>query len=39
MKKYISFFAMRIRVGLQYRSAVAGAVLTQLPWGMMECLA
>lgn len=39
MKKYISFFTMRMRVGLQYRSAVLGAVLTQLPWGLMECLA
>lgn len=39
MKKYLSFFSMRIRAGLQYRSAVAGAVFTQLPWGMMECLA
>lgn len=39
MKKYLSFFTMRFRVGLQYRMAAIGAVVTQLPWGMMECLA
>lgn len=39
MKKYLSFFAMRFRAGLQYRSAMIGAVVTQLPWGLMECLA
>lgn len=39
MKKYLSFFAMRFHVGLQYRAALLGAVLTQLPWGIMECLA
>lgn len=39
MKKYLSFFTMRFYAGLQYRAAVIGAVLTQLPWGLMECLA
>lgn len=39
MKKYISFFAIRFHVGLQYRSALFGAVVTQVPWGLMECLA
>lgn len=39
MKKYLSFFTMRLSAGLQYRMAVLGAVVTQLPWGLMECLA
>lgn len=39
MKKYLSFFAMRFYAGLQYRTAVAGAVVTQIPWALMECLA
>jgi len=39
MKKYLSFFTMRFYAGLQYRSAVVGAVVTQIPWALMECLA
>ncbi|MDE7312649.1 MAG: ABC transporter permease [Eubacterium sp.] len=39
MKKYLSFFRVRFHVGLQYRTATIGAVVTQLPWGLMECLA
>lgn len=39
MQKYLSFFAMRFYAGLQYRSALIGAVLTQIPWALMECLA
>lgn len=39
MKKYLSFFQMRFHMGLQYRSAVMGVIVTQLPWGLMECLA
>ena len=39
MNKYVSFFRMRFHVGLQYRTATVGAVVTQLPWGLMECLA
>lgn len=39
MKKYLSFFAMRFYAGMQYRSAVIGAVVTQIPWALMECLA
>ena len=39
MKKYLSFFRIRFHAGLQYRASVIGAVVTQLPWGMMECLA
>lgn len=39
MKKYLSFFRVRFHVGLHYRTATVGAVVTQLPWGLMECLA
>lgn len=39
MKKYISFFNMRFHAGLQYRSATLGAIMVQLPWGLLECLA
>lgn len=39
MKKYISFFRMRLQVGLQYRAAFISGLATQLPWGLMECLA
>ena len=39
MRKYISFFIMRLQVGLQYRAAFISGLVTQLPWGLMECLA
>lgn len=39
MRKYISFFVMRIQTGLQYRAAFISGLVTQLPWGLMECLA
>lgn len=39
MKKYISFFKMRFYAGLQYRQATLGAIIVQLPWGFLECLA
>lgn len=39
MRKYISFFIMRLQVGLQYRAAFISGLATQLPWGLMECLA
>lgn len=39
MKKYISFFKMVFYAGLQYRQATLGAIMVQLPWGLLECLA
>lgn len=39
MKKYVSFFKIRLFAGLQYRSVAIGAIVTQVPWGLMECLA
>lgn len=38
MKQYTSFFRMRFLAGLQYRTAAAAGVCTQLVWGMMELL-
>ncbi|MDO5377803.1 MAG: ABC transporter permease [Clostridia bacterium] len=39
MKKYVSFFKIRFQTGLQYRASYVSALATQLPWGLMECLA
>lgn len=39
MRKYLAFFRIQFCSGLQYRSAVLSAMLTQIPWGLMECLA
>lgn len=39
MRKYIAFFRMRFASGLQYRSAYISAIVTQLPWALMECYA
>lgn len=38
MKKYISFFKMRLTAGLQYRAAALAGMSTQLVWGAMEVL-
>ncbi|MCM1153893.1 MAG: ABC-2 family transporter protein [Roseburia sp.] len=39
MHKYISFFRLRFAMGLQYRAAAIGGIVTQFLWGFMECLA
>lgn len=39
MKKYFSFFRLRMMMGLQYRTAAAAGVVTQFVWGFMECFA
>lgn len=38
MKKYISFFRLRLVVGLQYRAAAAAGIVTQFFWGFMEIM-
>lgn len=38
MKKYLSFFNMRLVAGLQYRAAALAGMSTQLVWGAMEVL-
>lgn len=38
MKKYWSFFRMKLMAGLQYRAAALAGMSTQLVWGAMEVL-
>ncbi len=38
MKKYWSFFKMRLMAGLQYRAAAMAGMSTQFVWGAMEIL-
>lgn len=38
MKKYFSFFRLRLVTGLQYRSAAAAGIVTQFFWGFMEIM-
>ena len=38
MKKYFSFFRLRFSMGLQYRAAALGGILTQFVWGFMEII-
>lgn len=38
MKKYWSFFKMRLMAGLQYRAAALAGMSTQFVWGIMEIL-
>ncbi len=38
MKKYASFFKMRLMAGFQYRAAALAGMSTQLVWGAMEIL-
>ena len=38
MKKYFSFFRLRIAMGLQYRAAAIAGVATQFFWGFMEIM-
>ena len=38
MKKYLSFFRLRLVTGLQYRSAALAGIVTQFFWGFMEIL-
>lgn len=38
MRKYVSFFRMRLLAGLQYRAAALAGLSTQLVWGAMEVL-
>lgn len=37
-KKYVSFFRLRFNMGLQYRAAAVSGAITQILWGLMECL-
>ena len=39
MKKYLSFFRMRLMTSVQYRASYVSGLVTQFPWGMMECFA
>lgn len=39
MEKYYRFFKIRFSTGIQYRMASVTALITQLLWGLMECLA
>lgn len=38
MKRYISFFRIRLIAGLQYRIAAFSSIVTQLAWGAMTLL-
>lgn len=38
MKKYLSFFRMRLITGLQYRTAALAGMVTQFFWGFMEIM-
>lgn len=38
MKKYLSFFRLRFSMGLQYRAAALGGIVTQFAWGFMEIM-
>lgn len=38
MKKYLTFFKMRLLAGLQYRAAALAGLSTQFVWGTMEVL-
>jgi len=39
MRKYFSFFRMRLMTSIQYRASYVSGLVTQLPWGLMECFA
>lgn len=38
MKKYLSFFRLRLVTGLQYRTAALAGMVTQFFWGFMEIM-
>lgn len=38
MRKYLSFFRLKFSMGLQYRAAAMGGIVTQFTWGMMKIL-
>lgn len=38
MKKYVSFFRLRLVMGLQYRTAALAGMVTQFFWGFMEIM-
>lgn len=38
MKKYLSFFRLRLVMGLQYRTAALAGMVTQFFWGFMEIM-
>lgn len=38
MKKYLSFFRLRLLAGLQYRTAALAGMATQFFWGFMEIM-
>lgn len=38
MKKYVSFFRLRLVTGLQYRTAAVAGMATQFFWGFMEIM-
>ncbi len=38
MKKYLSFFKLRLNIALQYRAAAIGGMLTQFFWAIMQIL-
>lgn len=39
IRKYLSFFRLRMTMGLQYRAAAAAGVVTQFAWGFLAILA
>ena len=38
MKKYLSFFKLRLNIALQYRAATIGGIFTQFFWAIMQIL-
>lgn len=38
MKKYLSFFKLRLNIALQYRAAAIGGMFTQFFWAIMQIL-
>lgn len=38
MKKYVSFFRLRLKTGLQYRTAALAGIVTQFFWGFMQIM-
>lgn len=38
MSKYLSFFRLRFKMGMQYRTAAFAGIITQFVWGAMQIL-
>lgn len=36
MRPYLSFFRLRLKMGMQYRSAAVAGLMTQFAWGFLE---